>query len=208
MDVDRPELCCCTVRGSIRVDRSYFRVCWNGIKERGGASPVDNRPIKRNSGDGICEDEIPSFLLSRKISRSRITVAHKRIAFGGKAWSVFGFRVLLFDEMVESSEGGSRSTVHANFAFDSMNKGAPLPATYCRLHTELPDQKQLSSRLSSAATRLVRAQGFSFRLFHSRSIISTIISRSPLLLADPRGKNYTFFLGEGMKLIALIFKGC
>lgn len=74
----------------------------------------------------------------------------------------FPFFSFFTSEMVQSSEGGSRSPVHANFAFDPMNKGTPLPATYCRLHRELPDQKQLSSRLSSAATRLVRAQRFSF----------------------------------------------
>lgn len=82
-----------------------------------------------------------------------------------KAWSLF-----FASEMVQSSEGGSRSAVHANFAFDSMNKGTPLPATYCRLHRELPDQKQLSSRLSSAATRLVQAQGFSFTFLHSHIV--------------------------------------
>lgn len=100
--------------------------------------------------------------------------------------------------MVESWEGGSRSTVHANFAFDSMNKGAPLPATYRRLHTELPDQKQLSSRLSSAATRLVRAQGFSFPpfpfpLYYLRDRLSL-----SLVAKDrwQRGEKIAGFLGE------------
>lgn len=86
----------------------------------------------------------------------RITMVHEWIVFGERRGHCF-----FASEMVQSSEGGSHSAVHANFAFDSMNKGTPSPATYCRLHRELPDQKQLSSRLSSAATRLVRAQGFS-----------------------------------------------
>lgn len=129
--------------------------------------------------------------LSRKISLREITVMHKqnRIRRKGVVFACSS------GEMVESWEGGgSRSTVHANFAFDSMNKGAPLPATYCRLHTELPDQKQLSSRLSSAATRLVRAQGFSSHRLDDRP-------------SSTRGKKlYTRLPGKGRR-VALIFEG-
>lgn len=78
-----------------------------------------------------------------------------------------------------------------------MNKGAPLPATYRRLHTELPDQKQLSSRLSSAATRLVRAQGFSFPPFpFPLYYLSLSLSRRKGSLTPRRQGCVSIFLGE------------